>query len=87
MIRAYTNISFTEKQLEEITKLYDAIRLNDTWAIIADAIPESERGYIWNNILTLAKEVTTYNNSVLGILKAVSNNRDSLNFDVSEIMG
>jgi hypothetical protein len=86
MIRAYTNISFTEKQLEDTTKLYDAIRLNDVWAAVADAIPEVERDYIWNNILALAKEITTYNNSVLGVLKAVSEDRDNLSFDVSEIM-
>ena len=86
MIKAYTNISFTEKQLEDTTKLYDAIQLNNIWAVIADAIPEVEREYVWNNILALAKEITTYNNSVLGVLKAVSNDRDALNFDVTEIM-
>lgn len=87
MIRAYTNIAFTEKQLEDTTKLYDAIRLNDVWVTIADAIPDGEREYIWNNILALAKEITTYNNSVLGVLKAISSNRDNLNFDITEIMG
>ena len=86
MIRAYTNISFTEKQLEDTTKLYDMIRLNDLWAAIADAIPAVERDYVWNNILTLAREVTTYNNSVLGVLKAISMNRDGLNFDIQELM-
>ena len=86
MIRAYTNISFTEKQLEDTTKLYDAIRLNDVWAAVADAIPGVEREYIWSNILTLAKEITNYNNSILGVLKAVSNSRNALNFDVKEIM-
>jgi uncharacterized protein YpbB len=86
MIRAYTNISFTEKQLEDTTKLYDSIRLNDVWAAVADAIPEAERSYIWDNILALAREITAYNNSVLGVLKAISNDRDALNFDVSEIM-
>lgn len=86
MIKAYTNISFTEKQLEDTTKLYDAIRLNDVWAAVEDAIPDSEKDYIWNNILALAREITTYNNSVLGVLKAISNDRDNLNFDVEEIM-
>ena len=86
MIRAYTNISFTEKQLEDTTKLYDAIRLNDVWATVADAIPEGEREYIWSNILALAKEITTYQNSVLGVLKAVSNNRDDLNFDIEGLI-
>jgi hypothetical protein len=31
MLRAYTNISFTEKQLEDIPKLYDAITMNHIW--------------------------------------------------------
>lgn len=86
MIRAYTNINFTEKQLEDTTKLYDAIVLNGIWNAVATAIPVSEKEYIWDNILALAKEITTYNNSVLGILKSISNNRDDLNFDVNEIM-
>lgn len=86
MIRAYTNISFTEKQLEDTAKLYDAIHLNGIWDVVADAIPELERSYIWNNILSLAREITTYNNSILGVLKAISNDRDNLNFDVKEII-
>lgn len=86
MIRAYTNISFTEKQLEDTPKLYDAVHLNGVWTAVADAIPGAEREYIWSNILTLAREITTYNNSVLGVLKAISDNRDNLNFDVEEIM-
>jgi hypothetical protein len=86
MIRAYTNISFTEKQLEDTPKLYDAIHLNDIWTTVADAIPATEREYIWSNIMALAREITTYNNSVLGVLKAISSDRDALNFDVTEIM-
>lgn len=86
MIKAYTNISFTEKQLEDTTKLFDAIVLNDIWAIIELSVPEVERKYIWDNILNLAREITSYNNSVLGVLKTVSKNRNELNFDVDEIM-
>lgn len=86
MIRAYTNISFTEKQLEDTTKLYDAIRLNDVWAAIAEVIPEVERAYVWDNIMALAREITAYNNSVLGILKTMSNQKDDLQFDIESIM-
>lgn len=86
MIKAYTNITFTEKQLEDTTKLYDAIRMNDVWAAVADAIPAEERCYIWENIMALAREITAYNNSVLGVLKAISTNRDNLTFDVTELM-
>lgn len=86
MVKAYTNISFTEKQLEDTTKLYDALRLNNIWTAIEEAIPYEEKEYIWSNILALAKEITTYQNSVLGVLKAVSNNRDELNFDIEEMI-
>ena len=73
MIRAYTNITFTEKQLEDTPKLFDAIELNDVWAFVEDNIPQKEREYIWNTILALAREITTYNNSVLGLIKAIQN--------------
>ena len=85
MIRAYTNISFTEKQLEDTTKLYDAIRLNDIWAAVADAIPGAEREYIWSNIMALAREITTYNNSVLGILKSLKSEEIALGAELEDI--
>lgn len=87
MIRAYTNISFTEKQLEDTTKLYDAIVLNGIWSTVATAIPASEKEYIWDNVLALAKEITTYNNSVLGILKTLSANKEALNLNVDDLLG
>lgn len=86
MIKAYTNICFTDKQLEDTTKLYDAIKMNNLWATINEAIPQDERDYIWNNILALAREITTYNNSVLGVLKTISADREALDFDVTDIM-
>lgn len=86
MLRAYTNITFTEKQLEDTPKLYDIIHLNGIWEAVANVLPETEKDYMWNSILALAREITTYNNSILGVLKAISTNRDNLNFDIEEIM-
>lgn len=85
MLRAYTNISFTEKQLEEPQKLYDIIVLNNIWETIKDSIPEKERDYIWDNTCALAREITEYNHSALGILKLMSDDYENLNFDVQEI--
>ena len=87
VVQAYTNINFTEKQLSETTKLYDALELYGVWEFVENHIPEEELDYIWESIIALAKEVTDYNNSILGILKAISDNRDGLNFDIEEIMG
>lgn len=85
MLRAYTNISFTEKQLEEPQKLYDIIVLNNIWETVKDSIPEKERDYIWDNTCALAREITDYNHSALGILKLMSDDYENLNFDVQEI--
>lgn len=71
VVQAYTNISFTEKQLSDTTKLYDALELNGVWDFVESHIPEEELDYIWESIVALAKEVTDYNNSVLGILKTI----------------
>ena len=85
MLKAYTNISFTDKQLEDTPKLYDALVLNDIWACIGNTIPESERNYIWENIIELAREITTYNNSVLGILRTVKNGYSDTEFNISQL--
>lgn len=85
MLKAYTNISFTEKQQEDVTKLYDAIMLNQIWDTVAKAIPQEEKDYIWENLLILAKEITSFNHSALGILKAVSSDYDNMNLDIETI--
>lgn len=85
MLRVYTNISFTEKQLEDPQKLYDIIVLNNIWETVKDSIPEKERDYIWDNTCALAREITEYNHSALGILKLISDDYENLNFDVQEI--
>ena len=87
MIQAYTNISFTEKQLEDTTKLYDAIQLNGLWAFVEDNIPEVEKNYIWDNLLNLAREITEYNHSALGILKILTAEKENLEFDIDKILG
>lgn len=86
MIKAYTNITFTEKQLEDPTKLYDALRLNDVWAAVQDAIPGEERGYIWSNIRELAREITSYNSSALGIFKSLTRDSEKLNIDLAGML-
>lgn len=76
MIKYYTNISFTEKQLEDIPKLMDGIILNDIWVFVEHKIPSLEKEYIWNNILALAKQITEYNHSALGIVESLTRMSD-----------
>ena len=85
MLRAYTNISFTEKQLEEPQKLYDIIVLNNIWNEVKKAIPQSELTDIWENTCALAREITDYNHSTLGILNLLSNDYDNLSLDTTDM--
>ena len=71
MIKKYTNISFTEKQMEDIPKLYDLITLNGVWDFVEENIPQKEREYVWSNILELAERITSFNHSALGIIKSI----------------
>ena len=85
MIKAYTNITFTEKQQEDPAKLYDNIVLNKIWEKIVEKIPTEEQDYIWGNILNLAREVTNYNHSALGILKMLKNEYGEESFSIDKI--
>ena len=72
MIKAYTNITFTDKQLENPAKLYDLLCMNQIWEKVSALIPENESNYIWGAILDMAREITTYNRSLAGIMKTLS---------------
>ena len=85
MIMAYTNISFTEKQKEEIPKLYDLLEENGVIKDIISQIPEDEYNFIIDGINKTVDAVYTYNNSVLGILEAVSKDYSNLDFDATQI--
>ena len=61
MIKAYTNITFTEKQLEDTQKLYDMIVINGIWAIVESNIPEEEKDYIWDAIIEMANAIVEAN--------------------------
>lgn len=85
MIMAYTNISFTEKQKEDIPKLYDLLEENGAIKDIISQIPEDEYNFIIDGINKTVDAVYTYNNSVLGILEAVSKDYSNLDFDATQI--
>lgn len=85
MIRAYTNISFTEKQMEIPNKLYDSL-LSSGWVCrIFALIPESETSIIWNGLKDTVDAYYSYHNSILGILENMSTDYSNLGFDISEL--
>jgi hypothetical protein len=82
MLQRYTNINFTDKQLADTPKLYDIIYLNGIWENVAKYIPDTEKDFMWNNILEVAKRVTEYYSSALGIVRALGENYEGTSFDL-----
>lgn len=85
IIFAYTNISFTEKQKEDLPKLYDLLSSSRVMRIIFDAIPEDEIKTIKDGIKTSTKAIYKYQNSVLGILDTIKTDYSNLDFDATEL--
>ena len=82
---AYTNISFTDKQKENPTKLYDLLEENGIIAEVIAAIPENEYALLLGWIDETIEAFYTYRNSVLGILESISQDYSALNLDATEI--
>lgn len=85
IIDKYTNISFTEKQKENPTKLYDLLNGNGLLEKIIEVIPQIEYDELIHGIYDTINAVYSYQNSVLGILDTISQDYSNLNLDATEI--
>lgn len=85
IVFAYTNISFTEKQKEDLVKLYDLLESNGIFNVIIAEIPKAEYTSIVDGVVECANAVYTYRNSVMGILDTITQDYDTLNFDVNSL--
>ena len=84
IVENYTNISFTEKQKEDIVKLYDLIQSNGLFNEILTAIPDEELNDLLNSTWDSVDAIYTYRNSIMGILDNVSADYDNVNVDVNK---
>ena len=85
IIENYTNISFTEKQKEDIVKLYDLIQSNGLFNKILEAIPAEEFNDLLNSTWDSIDAIYTYNNSAMGVIENIGSNYKDMNLDVEEI--
>ena len=82
---AYTNISFTDKQKGDPTKLYDLLEENGIIAEVIAAIPENEYALLLGWIDETIEAFYTYRNSVMGIMEQISADYSNLSLDATEI--
>lgn len=85
IIKYYTNINFTDNQLKDTTKLYDLLSSSGLADEILAVIPEVELNFIEDTLFDTVDSIYKYNNSIFGILDAVTTDYKDLNFDISEL--
>lgn len=85
IVQNYTNITFTEKQQEDLGKLYDLLVSSGIYNEIKSRIPTSEIDYLQVNIEKTIHSIYEYKNSVLGIMDAIAKDYKDVSFDASQI--
>ncbi len=84
IILAYANINTTDKQREDIFKLYDmfAGELGDK---IIEAIPVSEYNFIKSTTWDIIEGIYKYRNSAMGIMENIVADYSNLDLDATNI--
>ena len=85
VIFAYTNISFTDKQKEDLPKLYDMLYSSGIIDEVLKNIPENEYTEIVLGVKDSIEAIYKYQNSVLGILDNIKSNYNQTEFDVEAL--
>lgn len=85
IIKYYTNITFTEKQLENPAKIYDLLNSNNVINNVIAAIPSNEYDEIRTGIEETIKSIYQYQNSALGILDTIGQDYSDLNLEAESI--
>ena len=85
VIFAYTNISFTDKQKEDLPKLYDILYSSGVIAEVLKNIPEDEYMEIVFGIRDSIEAIYKYQNSVLGVLDTIKTDYSDTEFDLSKM--
>lgn len=85
IIENYTNINFTEKQKDDPAKLYDSIISSGLNKVIFDSINPKEIEFIASSLDLTVKAIYAYQNSVMGILDAISQDYGDLKLDAESI--
>lgn len=85
IILTYTNINVTDKQSEDVLKLYDLFVSSGFADKIKENIPEEELGYLDDGIWSTIKEIYRYRDSFMGVMEQTQVSYKDLDQEVSDI--
>lgn len=86
LFKYYTNISFTEKQIEEAPKTYDLLDTSGLAQMLINALSDQELKFMEQTVKQTAEEIAAYNHSLAGMLSSMNNDASSLNDQVETIL-
>ena len=84
ILKAYTNLNITDKQMEDIPHLYDILKLNRVFDLL-NYIPENELNELHNKIHNEAVNLDQYLNSLMGIMKTITTDYSNTEMKVDEL--
>lgn len=84
-VYSYTNINFTEKQKENVDKLYDTIVSSGLFDKILEFIPVKEWNELEETVTHTISKIYEYRNSVIGLLDTITTDYDSTKIDIEAI--
>lgn len=86
LINAYTNVTFTEKQIgDNLFKTMDTLDAAGATDAIIDAIPKSEYDSIIKTIESCSVAIERFNCSLAGMLSRVRSDNDAIALDAEKI--
>ena len=86
VVRCYSNISITDKMMEQPEKLFDQLVMNKVIGAVSCGMPTEEWEYIEKSVNKCAKAVQAYQNSFVGVMKAINKDYDATKLNVEELM-
>ena len=86
ILLTYTNINITEKQGEDVLKLYDLFKSSGLKDKIYEIIPEDELKYIDTSTWATINEIYRYRDSAVGIMNSIAENYKKTDMDVNKIV-
>lgn len=85
IVFTYTNIGFTDKQKEDLIKLYDILESNNIFNLIIAELPDAEYNALIDGVQKCSDAIYTYRNSVLGILDVIGQDYADLDLNATNI--
>lgn len=86
VVRCYSNISITDKMMEQPEKLFDQLVMNKVIGAVSCGMPTVEWEHIEESVNKCAKAVQAYQNSFVGVMKTINKDYDATKLNVDELM-